>query len=89
MDLGLQGRVALVTGGSKGIGKASALGLAREGADVAICARGQELLERVAAEIAQQTGQRVLPIVADMNQEEEAQRFVQTAVQHFGGSIFW
>ena len=84
MDLGLQGRVALVTGGSKGIGKASALGLAREGADVAICARGQELLERVAAEIAQQTGRRVLPIVADMNQEEEAQRFVQTAVQHFG-----
>ena len=84
MDLGLQGRVALVTGGSKGIGKASALGLAREGADVAICARGQELLERVAAEIAQQTGRRVLPIVADMNQEENAQRFVQTAVQHFG-----
>ncbi len=52
MELGLHGRVALVTGGSKGIGKASALGLAQEGADVAICARGQELLERVAAEIA-------------------------------------
>ena len=84
MDLGLQGRVALVTGGSKGIGQASALGLAREGADVAICARGQELLERVAAEMAQQTGRQVLPIVADMNREEEAQRFIQTAVQHFG-----
>jgi 3-oxoacyl-[acyl-carrier protein] reductase len=41
MDLGLQGRIALVTRGSKGIGKVSVLGLAREGADVAICARGQ------------------------------------------------
>ena len=84
MDLGLQGRVALITGGSKGIGQASALGLAREGADVAICARGQELLERVATEMAQQTGRRVLPVVADMNREEDAQRFIQTAVQHFG-----
>jgi 3-oxoacyl-[acyl-carrier protein] reductase len=76
MDLGLQGRVALITGGSKGIGQAAALGLAREGADVAICARGQELLERVAAETAQQTGRRVLPVVADMNREEDAQRFI-------------
>ena len=84
MELGLHGRVALVTGGSKGIGKASALGLAREGADVAICARGQELLERVAAEIAQQTGRSILPIVADMNRAEDAQRFVHTAVRHFG-----
>ena len=65
-------------------GKASALGLAREGADVAICARGQELLERVAAEIAQQTGRTVLPIVADLNRAEDAQRFVHTAAQHFG-----
>jgi 3-oxoacyl-[acyl-carrier protein] reductase len=84
MEFGLRGRVALVTGGSKGIGKASALGLAQEGADVAICARGHDLLERVAQEIAQQTGRQVFPIVADLNREEDAQRFVHTAVQHFG-----
>lgn len=84
MEFGLRGRVALVTGGSKGIGKASALGLAQEGADVAICARGQDLLERVAQEIAHQTGRQAFPIVADLNREEDAQRCVHTAVQHFG-----
>lgn len=84
MEFGLRGRVALVTGGSKGIGKASALGLAQEGADVAICARGQDLLERAAQEIAHQTGRQVFPIVADLNREEDAQRCVHTAVQHFG-----
>jgi NAD(P)-dependent dehydrogenase (short-subunit alcohol dehydrogenase family) len=84
MDLGLQGRVALVTGGSKGIGKASALGLAREGADVAICARGKEPLERVAGELTQQTGRDVLPIVADLNREDDARHFVEAAARHFG-----
>jgi 3-oxoacyl-[acyl-carrier protein] reductase len=84
MDFGLHGRVAVVTGGSKGIGKASALGLAREGADVAICARGKEVLEQVADEIAQQTGRHVLPVVADMHLEEDARRFVHTAADHFG-----
>ena len=84
MELGLKDRVALVGGGSKGIGRESALGLAREGADVAICARGVELLESVAGEISSETGRRVLPIQADLNKEGDAKRFVQTAVSHFG-----
>ena len=84
MELGLSGRVALVGGGSMGIGKASALALAREGVDLAICARGKETLDRVAGEIAQETGRQVLPIVADLGTEADARRFVDTAAEHFG-----
>ena len=84
MDLGLKDRVALIAGGSMGIGKASALALAREGVRLAVCARGQELLERVAEEIGQETGMEVLPIVADLTTEADARRFVDAAVEHFG-----
>ena len=66
MDLELGGKVALVTGGSKGIGKAVALELAREGADVAICARTQDVLEESARELAQETGRRIVPLVTDV-----------------------
>ncbi|GIX49065.1 MAG: short-chain dehydrogenase [Candidatus Tectimicrobiota bacterium] len=84
MDLGLTGRVALITGGSKGIGYACALGLAREGASVAICARGQERLQQAAREITSQTGQEVLAVVADLTTQAGAEHFVNAALQHFG-----
>ena len=69
-----------------GIGKATALALAlaREGAHVAICARDKTFLESVAAKIAAETERTILPIVADLNKEEDAQRFVREAVDHFG-----
>ena len=66
MEFGLRGRKAIVTGGSRGIGKAIALELAREGVDVAIVARGQEELSATAEELAAETGQRIVPIVTDV-----------------------
>ena len=80
MDLGLAGRVAIITGGSKGIGYASALGLAHEGAQVAICARGRERLEQAVQEIVTQTGREVLPVEADMASQADAERFLQSVI---------
>ncbi|MFN3975223.1 MAG: SDR family oxidoreductase [Dehalococcoidia bacterium] len=84
MDLGLQGRTGLVTGGSKGIGRAIAFALAREGVDVAICARGRDDLQRTAQEIQKATGRRCIPIAADLKQEQECRRFVEEAVHSLG-----
>jgi NAD(P)-dependent dehydrogenase (short-subunit alcohol dehydrogenase family) len=84
MDLGMHGKTALVTGGSAGIGKAIARVLAREGVDVAICARRPEPLERAASEIADETGRRILPIPADLTQAAEAETFVRQAHRDLG-----
>ncbi len=84
MDLGLRDKVACVAAASSGLGKASALELAREGARVAICARGEERLRRAAEEIARETGAEVLPVVADMTRPEDARRFIQAAVDRWG-----
>ena len=67
MDLGLRGKVAVITGGSKGIGYASADTFLREGAHVAICARNRERLEEAAGELWEKGEGEVLPIQADDN----------------------
>lgn len=85
MDLGLSGKTAIVTGGSKGIGLATAIRLASEGANVAIVARGKEALELAAARIAEATGREALPIQADVASEEAAQAAVALTVETFGG----
>jgi 3-oxoacyl-[acyl-carrier protein] reductase len=84
MDLQLEGKTALVTGGSEGIGKGITLALAKEGVDVAICARRKDVLEATAAEIRAETGRAVLAIPADLTRREDAEAFVAGAHRHFG-----
>jgi NAD(P)-dependent dehydrogenase (short-subunit alcohol dehydrogenase family) len=84
MDLQLKGKTALVTGGSEGIGKGIALLLAKEGVDVAICARRMEPLEATAKEIAAATGRKIFPITADLTKDEDAKNFVAKGHQALG-----
>jgi len=84
MDLGLKGKVALVTGGSKGIGKAVARGLAQEGAKVAICARTRAELDAAAAELSKATGSEVFGVAGDLTREADVQKIVDAAVGRFG-----
>ncbi len=85
MDLGLNDKVALIAASSKGLGKASALALAREGARVAICARDGEQLEATAQEIVADCGAEVLALPADLTSAEEIERVVAATVERFGG----
>ncbi len=85
MELDLQNKIAIVTGGSKGIGRAAALALAQEGADVAICARGTDELNNAAADIHAQTGRRILPIPADTGQPDDIQNLVDSTASQLGG----
>jgi len=80
----LSGRVALVTGGSKGIGKAIARILAQAGADLIICSRQEDHLRAAAAEIGAGTGGRVEHVVADMSRREDVQRLADAAVERLG-----
>lgn len=84
MDLGLTGKIALITGGSLGIGYSTAFALAREGAKVAICARNLERLETAARKIAEETNSEVLPVQADASKPEDVERLVKTVADHFG-----
>src|SRR5437588_1704737 len=84
MDLQLKGKTALVTGGSEGIGKGIARALAREGVEVAICARRKDKLEAVAAEIAKESGCKIVPIPADLTKDGDAKNFVEKGHQALG-----
>jgi NAD(P)-dependent dehydrogenase (short-subunit alcohol dehydrogenase family) len=79
MDLAMQGKKAIVTGASAGIGKAVTRTLAREGVDVAVCARRKEPLEEAAAEISKETGRKIIPIAADLTKAADAENFVKQA----------
>lgn len=84
MELGLKDKVVLVTGGSKGIGRAIAEAFAVEGAKVAISARGAEELQRAATEISQSSGTDVIGVAADMLKAEDITRMVDQVVNQFG-----
>jgi 3-oxoacyl-[acyl-carrier protein] reductase len=84
MDLGLKDRVALVAASSTGLGKAVALGLAREGVALALCARTQRTLDNTAEEIRRETGAEVLARAIDVTQYEQVRAFVSEVAAHFG-----
>jgi 3-oxoacyl-[acyl-carrier protein] reductase len=84
MDLGLTGSKAIVTGGSKGIGRATARILAEEGCDLAITARDEERLEQAAKEIASDTGRTVVPLAGDMSIQADVDRTMSAAIEALG-----
>ena len=85
MDLQLTGKWAIITGGSKGIGLAVAHALAAEGVDVVLAARNQETLEKAAAEVAERSGRRAIPVVADTGDDDSVKALVARAVEELGG----
>jgi len=83
MNLGLLDRVAIVTGASRGIGKAIAFGLAKEGARVAICSRNEKQLLETAKEIRTNTGMQVFPLQTDLTEPNDIRRFVARTAEQF------
>jgi NAD(P)-dependent dehydrogenase (short-subunit alcohol dehydrogenase family) len=85
LDLGLTGKICVITGGSDGLGKAAAERLAAEGARVAICARRSDHLERTAEEIRKATGGQVLAHAADVSRARDCEAFVAAVMAAWGG----
>jgi 3-oxoacyl-[acyl-carrier protein] reductase len=84
MDLGLKGKVALVAAASRGLGRAVAEELAAEGASLIVCSRNASSISQTASEIGQTTGGEILAIAADVSQDEDVERLVQSANERFG-----
>lgn len=84
MDLGLTGKVAAITGGSEGLGRASAFRLAEEGVRVAICARREDLLQQTAKEIESATGGEVLAMRGDVTNPADCELFMRRVSERFG-----
>ena len=84
MDLGLKGRVALVAGASQGIGRATAMAFAAEGADVAICARNEAALEEVARQARDERGVKALTGAVDVADAEAIAEFVRRVEAEMG-----
>ena len=85
LELGLKGKVAIVTGGSEGMGRAAAEKLASEGVRVAICARRKDVLENAAQQIRQATGGDVFAMAIDVRRAADVKSFVDAVVQRWGG----
>jgi len=84
MNLGLQNKTAIVTASSQGLGKASAMALAQEGATVVLCSRREQAISETADEIRQATGATIVPIVADVTKLDDIRRLVKETTQRFG-----
>ena len=84
MDLELTGRVAVIGGASKGLGRACADSLAHEGAQLALCSRNPQELQTAAAEIRAATSAEVIPIPADLSQPDGIRHLIHTAAAHYG-----
>lgn len=85
MDLGLQGRVAVITAASKGLGRACARAFAREGARLVICSRDEAALQAAAAQIRTESESEVLALRADVGSPADIARLISAAVERFGG----
>ena len=84
MDFGLKGKVAIVAGSSKGLGRAVAFELAREGANVVVCSRDETVLAETAQAIGSQTGVQVLALPADVSKAADVENLVARTISRFG-----